>query len=114
MDKNVDKYVEKQKSPQKEICKKLRKIILKTFPKINEEMKWGVPSYGNGKYYFVSLKDHVNLGFCVKGIAKKEMDSLEGKGRFMRHLKFFSLGDVDEKTIIKSLKLVKNSVQECH
>ena len=43
MNKEVDDYIEKQKSPQKEICQELRKIILKTFPDIKEEMKLGVP-----------------------------------------------------------------------
>jgi hypothetical protein len=52
MDKKVDEYIEKQTSPQREICKKLRQIIFKTFPEgIKEEMKWGVPAYGNGKYF---------------------------------------------------------------
>lgn len=64
MDKQVDEYIEKKKYIQKEICNKLRKIIFKTFPDTKEEMKWGVPSYENGKYYFVALKNHVNLGFC--------------------------------------------------
>jgi len=45
MNKEVKEYIEKQKSPQKEICKKLRKIILKTFPDTKEEMKLGVPWY---------------------------------------------------------------------
>ena len=49
MNKEVEKYIEKQKSPQKEICKKLSKIILNTFPDIKEEMKMGVPWY-EGKY----------------------------------------------------------------
>jgi len=62
MDEDVNKYTEKQKSPQKEIIQELRKIILETFPDINEEMKLGVPWY-EGKYYIVALKDHVNLGF---------------------------------------------------
>ena len=53
MDKNVDKYIEKQKSPQKEICEKLRKIILKTLPKVNESYKLGVAWYG--KYYIVAV-----------------------------------------------------------
>jgi uncharacterized protein YdhG (YjbR/CyaY superfamily) len=55
----------KIKNPDKvAICNKLRKIILKTFPDTQEEMKWGVPfSYDCGKYYFVALKDHVNIGF---------------------------------------------------
>jgi len=62
MDEDVNKYTEKQKSPQKEIIQELRKIILETFPDINEEMKLGVPWYED-KYYIVALKDHVNLGF---------------------------------------------------
>ena len=60
MENKVEKYIEKQKSPQKEIVKKLRKMILKTFPNINEEMKLGVPWY-EGKFYIVALKDSVNL-----------------------------------------------------
>ena len=39
MDIKVKEYIGKQKSPQKEICQKLRDIILNTFPDINEEMK---------------------------------------------------------------------------
>ena len=45
MNKKVDEYIEKQKSPQKEICLELRRIVFKTFPDIEEEMKWGVPTY---------------------------------------------------------------------
>ena len=52
---------------------KLRTIIFKTFPDIKEEMKWGVPSYAGGKYYFVALKSHVNLGFSIKGLSKEEI-----------------------------------------
>ena len=72
-DKKVDEYIETQKSPQKEICIKLRAIIFKTFPDIKEEMKWGVPSYAGGKYYFVALKTHVNLGFSIKGLSKEKL-----------------------------------------
>ena len=102
---DVDEYIRKQKSPQKEICRKLRKMILKTFPKINEEFKMGVPWYG--RYYIVALKDHVNMGFCIDKLSKKDLDLLEGKGKSMRHLKFFSLKDIDEKKIVKLLKLAK-------
>lgn len=106
MSEDVDKYIEKQKSPQKEILKKLRGIILKTFPKITEEMKMGVPWY-DGKYYLVGLKDHVNMGFCLKGMANRDVELLEGAGKMMRHLKFYSTKDIDEKKIVKLLKAVK-------
>ena len=100
MVKEVDEYIKKQKSPQKEIIQKLRKIILKTFPKIKEEFKLGVPWYE--KYYLVGLKDHVNIGFAVTGLAEKEMSLFEGKGKVMRHIKIFSKEDIDEKKIVKT------------
>ena len=61
MSREVSDYIEKQTSPQKEICQRLRRIILQAFPNIKEEMKLGVPWY-EGKYYIVALKKHVNLG----------------------------------------------------
>jgi hypothetical protein len=101
----VDNYIEKQESPQKEIAQKLRKIILATFPNIKEEFKLGVPWY-EGKYYIVSLKNHVNLGFSLKDLSKEEQKLIEGGGKTMKHIKFCSLTDVDEQKIIKLLKLV--------
>ena len=110
--KKIGDYIRKQKSPQKEICTKLRKLILKTFPEINEEMKMGVPWYG--KFYVVALKDHVNLGFSVKGLTKKEQANFKGKGKLMRHLKFHSPDEIDEKKIVKLLKLVARKAKcEC-
>ena len=109
MNKEVTEYINKQKSPQKEICKRLRKIILKTYPDINEQFKMGVPWYG--KYYLVALKDKVNMGFSIKGLSKKEQDLFEGTGKTMKHIKIYSLKDIDEKKIVRLLKISKKS--EC-
>ena len=106
MSKEVEDYIQKQKSPQREICQALRQIILKQFPKIKEEMKLGVPYYED-KYYIVALKDHVNLGFSLKGLSKKEMESFEGGGKTMKHIKIRSLNDIDEEKIAELLKVVK-------
>ena len=106
MYKKVSEYIGKQKSPQKEIVKALRKIILKTFPKIKEEMKMGVPWY-EGRYYIVALKDHVNLGFSVKNLSEKDRTLFEGAGKTMRHIKIFSPKEIDDKKIVKLLKKVK-------
>jgi hypothetical protein len=108
----IEKYIEKQKSPQKEIIQRLRDIILKTLPIIEEEFKMGVPWY-EGKYYVVALKDHVNLGFSVKGLSEQEMALFEGKGKMMRHIKFYSLEDVDEARVVKLLKLVAEKGVGC-
>lgn len=107
MDEKIAKYISKQKSPQKEICQKLHSIITSAFPGIREEMKWGVPTYGKACYYIVSLKDHVNLGFSLAGLKKSDYKLLEGEGKTMRHLKYYAFNEIDEKKIVKLLKLVK-------
>lgn len=106
MNKEVENYIEKQKSAQREICHKLRTIILKTFPDIKEEMKMGVPWY-EGRYYIVALKDHVNLGFSLTGLSKKEIELFEGGGKTMKHIKLYSLKEIDEKKIVKLLRVVE-------
>ena len=104
MDPKVDAYFKKQKSPQKEICDRLRKLIFKINPEVKEEMKWGVPAYAGDKCYIVALKDHVNLGFDLKSLNKEQLDLLKGNGKIMRHLEFDSVEAVDkEKEQIKSL-----------
>jgi len=106
MNKEVDEYVQKQKSPQKEICLELRGIVFRTLPEIEEEMKWGVPTYAKGKYYLVALKDHVNLGFSLKGLSKEEQKLLEGSGKTMKHIAIRSLKEINENEIVDLLKLV--------
>jgi hypothetical protein len=106
MNMEVEKYLEKQKTPQKEICKKLREIIFQTFPGIKEEMKLGAPTYASGKYYIVALKDHVNLGFSMKGLSMEEQKPFEGSGKTMKHIKIRSLKEINEKRIAELLKLV--------
>ncbi len=105
MDEKVSQYIEEQNLPQKEICRRLREIILKTFPTIKEEMKWGVPNYGD-LYYFVALKTHVNLGFSIKNLSNDEIKLLEGTGKTMRHVKVKNPEDLEQKKIVKLLKMV--------
>jgi hypothetical protein len=53
------------------------------------------------KFYVVALGDHINLGFSVKGLSKQEMTLFEGKGKMMRHVKFYSTDDIDETKVVK-------------
>jgi hypothetical protein len=108
----VEKYIENQKSPQREIVQRLRDIILKTLPDIKEEFKMGVPWY-EGKFYVVALRDHVNLGFSVKGLSEQEKALFEGKGKIMRHVKFYSLEDVDDARVARLVRLVAEKSAGC-
>jgi uncharacterized protein YdhG (YjbR/CyaY superfamily) len=105
MSSKVDEYIDKQASPQKEICQVLREFIHKTFPGINEEMKWGVPAFADGKFYIVALKDHVNLGFSIEGLTKEAIALFDGGGKTTKHIKVDTT-DIDEDRIAGLLKLV--------
>ena len=112
MNGDVEGYFVKQKSPQREILQKINTIVLKSLPEIEQKMWMGVPWYGE-KFYVVGLKDHVNLGFSVKGLSVQEMALFEGKGKLMRHIKFYSQEDVDEARVMKLLRLVSEKGQSC-
>jgi hypothetical protein len=107
MSNKIDDYINKQASPQKEICQALRALILKTFPGTKEEMKWGVPAFGDGNYYIVALADHVNLGFTLKGLTKEDEKLFDGGGKTMKHIQVVSPDGIDEKRIVSLLKLVE-------
>jgi len=109
MNKEVTEYIKKMKNPQKQICNKLRRILLKTLPKLDEKKKLGVAWYG--KYYIVGLKDSVNIGFSVKGLLKKDKDLFKGAGKTMRHLKFKAVKEIDEKQLVKLIKLVEKKAE---
>jgi len=106
MNSQINAYIEKQTSPQKEICRLLRELILKTFPDAKEEMKWGVPAFADGNYYIVSLKEHVNIGFTLKGLTKEDEKLFDGGGKTMKHIEVRTLEEIDEERIISLLKLV--------
>jgi hypothetical protein len=108
LDKKVDAYINKQKSPQKELCQTLRTLIHQTLPDVAEEMKWGVPTFGGGKFYVVALKDHVNLGFSIEGLSPEEARLLGGSGKTMKTLEIHQPQDIDENKIVMLLKLVNS------
>ena len=113
MSQKVEEYIEKQELPQREILSKLRDLIFKTFSNIKEEFKMGVPWYEE-KFYLVALRDHVNMGFAVKGLSESEVALFEGKGKMMRHRKFYSQNDIDDVEVTKLLELVSKKTIKCH
>jgi hypothetical protein len=106
MSSKIDEYINKQPSPQKEIYQRLRELIFRTFPGTREEMKWGVPAFADGKFYIVALKDHVNLGFSIRGLTGEEIALFDGGGKTTRHIQVDNIDNINEERIVKLLKLV--------
>jgi hypothetical protein len=103
----ADAYVEKQKSPQKEILQELRKIFQKTLPNCQEKMAWGVVTFASGKFYIAAMKNCVHVGFAVTGLSKDEIGLFEGNGKTMRHIKIPALESIDEKRLVQLIEMVE-------
>lgn len=103
---DIDKYISKQKSPKKDIMIRVREIIVKTLPDCDEKMAWGVVTFADKKFYLAAMKDRVHIGFAITGLSKKEIDLFEGSGKTMRHIKIDSVEDIDEKKLVKLIRMV--------
>ena len=107
MSEQVEEYIDKQNSPQKEILQKVRTLFLKTLPDCEEKKNWGVVTFANDKFYIAAIKNRVHVGFAINGLSKEEIDLFEGSGKTMRHIKIHSVEDIDEEKITKLIKLVE-------
>lgn len=106
MSEQVNEYIEKQKSPQREILQKVRKIFQETLADCEEKMRWGVPTFAAGKFYIAAMKDRVHVGFAITGLNEDEISMFEGSGKTMRHIKIYTLEDVDKKKLVKLIEMV--------
>jgi len=111
MDEKVKAYIDNQKSPQKEILKKVRGIFLKAIPKFEEKSAWGVIALMGGKFYLAAMKECVHIGFSINGLNEKEISQFEGSGKTMRHIKVRSLKDIDKKKIVDLIGLVNKKAK---
>ena len=106
MEKQVNAYIDKQKSPLKEILQKVREIFIETLPNCEEKMTWGVVTFASGKFYIAAMKNRVHVGFAITGLSKDETSLFEGSGKTMRHIKIPTLESIDEKRLVKLIKMV--------
>jgi hypothetical protein len=125
----VDEYMKRLKHPLSDVVEALRQIILKTDPKIGEEVKWNAPSFFymgemepfNPKEYRRYLvvfnlfkKDCIRLVFWGGAKVKDTSGFLEGDYADGRRLAmFYGMNDVKskqaklEKIVKQQLKLLK-------
>ncbi len=107
MNEGVKVYINKQKNPQKEILLNVREIFFKTIKNCKEKVGWGVVVFADDRFYVAAMKERVHVGFAINGLTKEEIAQFEGSGKTMRHIKIRSLEDINEKKLVKLIKLVK-------
>ena len=100
----IEAYFEKE-HPYKEGISVLRALAAKT--KAEETFKWSSPVYTlNGKnvFWISRFKNHFGVGF-FNGVFLKDpkgilVNAQERKTQAMRHLKFYSLNEIDSKIVL--------------
>lgn len=110
-DKRIDAYIAKAKPFAQPILKHLRELVHKAAPQIEENIKWGMPSfeYKGNVCGMASFKEHVAFGFW-KAAIMKDAEKLVGDNKGMGHLgKVKKLSDLpsDKKIISYIIEAVK-------
>lgn len=87
---SISAWMTRAPASQQKILRKLRTLILKTLPDIEESVKWSHPFYGYGKeglFALVRHADHVNLQLWVGAYLRNDDGVVEGTGKSIRHVK---------------------------
>jgi hypothetical protein len=103
----VDDYMKGQDPELRKIAERLRSIIKKAAPKVDEKMKWGFPCYSGTKDVcnIMVTRAWVDLGFFRGVDLDDPRKLLEGSGKGMRHVKFHDLDQMDEQSILTLVKM---------
>jgi hypothetical protein len=112
MNKNpkVDAYMKDLDNPLKEIWEQIREVVLGVDPKMEEDIKWGAPTFiykGNLATFNPRAKKFVNLTFHTGATIDDPDGVLEGDAKEARVLRIGSAADLKaKKSGLK--KVVKN------
>lgn len=114
-DKRIDAYIEKAQPFAKPILNKLRELIHKGNPEVQETIKWGMPSFDyKGPFVnFASFKEHAVFGFWKYQLIKDPKGYLQDNamkgGSAMGHLgRITNLKDLPpDKVIVDFVKQAK-------
>jgi hypothetical protein len=97
---SFDEYLAGQSRRNQGIIRELRTFVKRVAPRLQESVKWGNGCWVKEKApvsYVYSAPDYVQFGFFRGSALKDPMRLLNGKGKFVRHIKVRKCSDIDEK-----------------
>jgi hypothetical protein len=109
----VDDYMEKLDNPLKEIWEDIRKIVLSVDSKMEEDIKWGAPTFiykGNMATFNPRAKKFVNLTFHTGATIEDPEDVLEGDAKEARVFRVASSEELARKKA-GLIQVIKNWMQ---
>ena len=104
---SFDDYVEDQTPRNRAIIGALRRFVKRVDPTLNETVKWGngcwVGKTGPIAYVY-SASEHVQFGFFYGSSLSDPKELLEGKAKYVRHIKVRDPKDIDNRAFAALLK----------
>ena len=96
--KTVGDFVEGLDPRTRGAVERLRKLLKAQAPKLVEQVKWGnICWLGKGNVCFAAVfRDHVQFGFFRGATLRDPQGLLQGKGKFVRHIRVVKRTDIDE------------------
>jgi hypothetical protein len=96
---DFDEYLEDQSPKNQAIIRALRRFVKRVEPGLSEAVKWGngcwIGSRGPVAYVY-SDTQYVQFGFFYGSSLKDPQGLLEGKGKYVRHIKVGKRTAIDE------------------
>ncbi|MBK9639343.1 MAG: DUF1801 domain-containing protein [Bacteroidetes bacterium] len=111
----IDGYIQELPLWSKEICNKLRKIILSTSTKIVEDWKWGPNYYYEGMICgFGAFKNHCTLVFFYGASLSDPQKILDANSSNIqiRHIKFTSPKEINATVLKAYIKVAMKNNEE--
>ena len=96
----VDAFLKKRNHPLNREIQMVRAIILSTDSRIEEDIKWSVPTFmykGNIASYYMNAKKFVSLMFHKGATISDNSGLLEGDGKEARTARFVDTADIKKK-----------------
>jgi len=106
---SISDWKQDQSVKNKKLITGISKFIDLVAPGLETTVKWGQGCWtkSNKHKLFIHCKpDHVQLGFYNGSQLNDPLKLLQGKGKYVRHIKIFSVHDIDETSFKKIIKQV--------
>jgi hypothetical protein len=109
---SFDDYLENQNPKNRAIIRALRRFVKRVEPQLTEDVKWGNGCWigGNGPVAYVySDTGYVQFGFFSGSSLKDPKGLLQGKGKYVRHIKVRDRSAIDERAFSALLRQAAGS-----
>jgi len=100
---------EKEESTTNKLTMVVSKHVESVAPDLSKTVKWGQGCYlkeSTPVIYIHTEADHIQLGFFNGSALKDPSKFLEGKGKYVRHVKIVSEEDIQDKHVDQFIKQV--------